>query len=130
MSLIDDFYNSATHLISSRSLNVEFILDGGATPAKSNCLISKWKPWVSTWISYAIQHSQRAWLTVSFHCRSPLLAFFGDSGKGYERFQVYDEFANSYVIKGQAALNFGKFSNVRSKSRLTFKILLNFFSQT
>lgn len=53
ISLIDDLYTTANALILRHKLNVEFVLDGGATPDGKPCLKDKWRPWNSTWIKCA-----------------------------------------------------------------------------
>jgi hypothetical protein len=49
-SLVTDIFNRGQTLINSGKYNIEFILDGGATPSAHPCLKDLWRPWNSTWI--------------------------------------------------------------------------------
>jgi hypothetical protein len=92
-SLVTDIFNRGQTLINSGKYNIEFILDGGATPSAHPCLKDLWRPWNSTWIN------------------SPLGAFdSNDPVEGYDRFQVYNSFANEEIVKMAAFLDWGKFS--------------------
>lgn len=50
LSLVDEFVAAANEVVTNHSLNVEFILDGDATPTGGPCLEQRWRPWNSTYI--------------------------------------------------------------------------------
>lgn len=50
LSLVDDFVSAANAVVANHGLNLEFILDGDATPAGGPCLSQRWRPWNSTYI--------------------------------------------------------------------------------
>jgi hypothetical protein len=41
--------------MNSGKYNIEFILDGGATPSAHPCLKDLWRPWNSTWIKFDLR---------------------------------------------------------------------------
>eukprot|EP01112_Ceratiomyxa_fruticulosa_P008252 TRINITY_DN2133_c0_g1_i3.p1 TRINITY_DN2133_c0_g1~~TRINITY_DN2133_c0_g1_i3.p1 ORF type:complete len:687 (+),score=107.61 TRINITY_DN2133_c0_g1_i3:1026-3086(+) len=76
-SLITSFYDYANTLIDQYDLNLEFVLDGAATPGGTNpqriCLADLWPKWNATWIVSS----------------DPVQGGFGDnSSLGYNRFQI------------------------------------------
>jgi hypothetical protein len=78
-SLITDLFNEANSLITSHSLNLEFILDGAGTPGgfvpPRRCLDKLWSPWNSTWIDGS----------------DPYTAFFSNNEEdGDSRFQIFN----------------------------------------
>jgi hypothetical protein len=94
MSLIDDFFTEAQSLKESHPrLNVDFVLDD----LPVNCMLGKWRPWVSTWI------------------RNPVAAFFSnDKEHGYDRYQVMNvpippKVDYTITINLLKALKYGKF---------------------
>lgn len=51
LSLVDDFVAGANSAVTSRNLNVEFVLDGAGNPGSAICLASRWRPWRSVFIT-------------------------------------------------------------------------------
>jgi hypothetical protein len=104
LSFVDDWIADMLQVISTRRLNVELILDGGASPdyRTAPCLVNRWRPLVSTWI---------------FPPGDPIEALFNNSAsRGYDRYQVLNPPALPLPQWLQpffalAAVHYGKFVN-------------------
>eukprot|EP01137_Pigoraptor_chileana_P022140 Opistho-2@86730 len=96
-ALVDTFFDSANSAIAAHGLNVEFILDGAATPTQK-CLANRWRPWNATWIVM----------------RDPWDAATSDDPTlGYDRFTINNmpEGKPSYLLVSvMRAIHYGKFA--------------------
>jgi hypothetical protein len=97
---VTNFYQQATALLQSNpKLNVEFILDGAATPGGSprrHCLDHLWPSWNSTWIFTS----------------DPFEAFYSNKDSdGSIRFQIFNIPGPVEVLDLLADLDYGKFSS-------------------
>jgi hypothetical protein len=98
LQLVDDFYNSANSLVSTTSLNLEFILDGDAKPMR--CLEGRWPLWNSVWI-------------VSNNDPINAQAFYSnDLQHDYYRYQILNnpENISNWQWMAQNDIHYGKFS--------------------
>eukprot|EP01127_Copromyxa_protea_P019253 TRINITY_DN6200_c0_g1_i1.p1 TRINITY_DN6200_c0_g1~~TRINITY_DN6200_c0_g1_i1.p1 ORF type:complete len:617 (+),score=72.23 TRINITY_DN6200_c0_g1_i1:166-2016(+) len=90
ISLVDDFFTKANKIISENKLNIEFVLDGEATPDGRPCLKDRWRPWNSTWIN------------------SPESAITSNDN-GDDRFQIYNTDTTVASFQKGLDINLGKF---------------------
>lgn len=115
VSLVDEFHAKAT---ATAPKNVEFILDGDAKPAK--CLVGKWQPWVSVWITNSDATNSQAF-------------YSNDTANDYYRYQVLNNPENetNWEWMAQPEVNYGKFSSSLYPYQLwevSKSILSSFFS--
>ena len=91
LNLVDGFFNKASELQRDTLSSVEFVLDGGASPARE-CLEQRWRPWNSTMVT----------------TRDPPEAFSSDDrSKGFDRILALDPPIRDFHRVSQ--LKFGKF---------------------
>ena len=101
-SLIDDFYTEAQRLLAEDpTLHVEFVLDGDvAGGAICDCLQSRWRPWVATYIPDGGQQPGTC-LKDAFTSNDP--------SRGLDRFAVLNY--GSGQFHDAASVGYGKFVN-------------------
>jgi len=94
LALVDLFHERALRELSNKP--IEFILDGLAKP--QSCLVGKWLPWVSVWIS----------------TEDPQEAFWSNSKEyDYYRYQILNDNENQANWTWMAQVNYGKFSSLQ-----------------
>ncbi len=96
LSVVDNFFETATATVANNGLTVEFLLDGDGNPGQHACLANRWR--------------QNAPYSMFISTDDPSAAFTSnDPTLGYDRLQVLNEPAGA-VWSVAAALGFGKFA--------------------
>lgn len=101
---MDEIYNLYSYTTHNSKLNLEFILDESATPGMNrDCLIDKWRPWNSTFVS----------------SRDNVDIFFSnDKSKGYDRFQYLNDPVpprqETLLLARAKQIDFGKFKDIKN----------------
>jgi hypothetical protein len=95
LASVDDFFAAAAATVNASALSVEFLLDGDGNPGQHTCLVNRWRPVESMFISG----------------NDPADAFTQDDvSKGWDRLVVLNEPAG-LLWNLAASLKFGKFAS-------------------
>lgn len=116
LSLIDDFVAAANAAVAAHGLNVEFILDGDATPTGGPCLAQRWRPWNSTYIpgsdapgAFESNDPSRVRAMATAAGRAVFICALLFCRQGWDRFAVLNPPVDQWM--GVVNASYGKFTD-------------------